>query len=414
MKHRKNQKFVHPAWIILGIMLIASTLRAPITGVGPILDLISHGLNLSATQAGMLTTLPLLVFAFFSPISSNLARKFGLEPSLMVALIIMIVGVIIRSAGTTVTLFLGTGLIGVGIAIGNVLLPSLLKRDFPKQVPTLTAIYVLIMGISSAVISGTAIPLLNLADSLHIMAIPNWAFSLTGVIILPVISILLWIQQVKNHTKPTADIAEIDSHSYLWRDAAAWHITIFLGLNSFIMYIFISWLPSILIDSGYTESQAGYLHGILQLSTALPALVFIPLMAKIKDKRGMGLTMAILTFVGITGLILAPEQAIIWIIAFGFSCGGGFILGLSLIGLRTHNAHQAAVLSGMAQSMGYLLAASGPIMFGSLHELTGSWQVPLISCAGISIVWAFVAMFAGRSQVINQCVNNTINQTIYS
>ena len=394
------RKIAHPALVITGILLIASNLRAPITGLGPILDFISHDLGLSATQAGMLTTLPLLAFAIFSPISSGLARKMGLEPSLMIALVLVAAGIVVRSSGSTSMLFLGTCIIGVGIAIGNVLLPSLLKRDFPTQVPTLTAVYVLVMGIGSTLSSSSAIPLFNLAEKLHITAIPNWAFSLAGVIIFPALSILVWLPQLSGHTRPAADTADIDSHSYLWRSAAAWQVTIFLGLNSFIMYIFISWLPSILIDNGYTENQAGYIHGILQLSTAIPALVLIPLMAKMKDKRGMSVAMAVLSFMGILGLLFMPQHAIVWVIAFGFSCGGGFILGLSFVGIRTHDAHQAAALSGMAQCMGYLLAATGPIIFGSLHEMTGSWHVPLIMTAGVCVIWALLALFAGRSHVI--------------
>ena len=394
------RKVAHPALMIISILLIASNLRAPITGLGPILEFISHDLHLSPTQAGMLTTLPLLAFALFSPISSGLARKIGLESSLMIALTLISLGIIIRSSGSMATLFLGTCIIGIGIAIGNVLLPSLLKRDFPTQVPTLTAIYVLVMGIGSTISSSTAIPLLNLAEKLHITAIPSWAFSLASVIIFPVVSILMWLPQLSTHTRPSVDTADIDSHSYLWRSAAAWQVTIFLGLNSFVMYIFISWLPSILVDNGYTENQAGYIHGILQLSTAMPALILIPLMAKIKDKRTMSVIIAILSFSSILGLLLMPEHAIVWVICIGFSCGGGFILGLSFVGIRTHDAHQAAALSGMAQCMGYLLAASGPLIFGSLHEMTASWSLPLLMTTSVCVVWALLALYAGRPQII--------------
>ncbi|PSW60598.1 MFS transporter [Photobacterium kishitanii] len=396
----KLSKGKSPVLLIAGILLIAATLRGTITGIGPILDFVSQTLNLSATQAGMLTTLPLLAFAIFSPISSGLARKVGLEPSLMLALVLMTIGVIVRSAGSTTMLFLGTCIIGVGIAIGNVLLPSLLKRDFPTQVPTLTAVYVLVMGIGSTISSSVAIPLFYLSDKLHIIAIPNWAFSLAGIIIFPVIAILVWLPQLNRHTRPSADTADIDSHSYLWRSAAAWQVTIFLGINSFIMYIFISWLPSILTHNGYTENQAGYIEGILQFSTAVPALVLIPLMVKMKDKRGISVVMALLTFIGITGLLFTPEHAVIWVVCIGFGCGGGFILGLSLVGIRTHNAQQAAVLSGMAQCMGYLLAATGPIVFGFLHERTGSWHAPLLMVSSFCIILIVLALFAGRSHVI--------------
>ncbi len=403
MSHKnKIKKLAHPGLLIVGILLIASNLRGPITGIGPILDFISKDLGLTATQAGMLTTVPLLAFAFFSPISSGLARKIGLESSLMMALIAITVGVLLRSTGTAPMLFLGTSIIGVGIAIGNVLLPSLLKRDFPKQVTTFTAIYVLMMGVGSTISSSSAIPMLNLADSLGITAIPNWAVSLGSVIIFPIIAIAVWSSQLGNRTAPTKDTAQIDSHSYIWKTAAAWQVTVFLGLNSFIMYIFIAWLPTILVDNGYSEHQAGYLHGILQLSTAVPALILIPLMSKMKDKRVLSVLMSALAFVGICGLLMMPALAVVWIIMFGFSCGGGFILGLSFVGIRTHDAHQAAALSGMAQCMGYLLAAAGPICFGLLHEMTGSWNVPLMMCLGVCVAWGVTAMFAGLPYTIDK------------
>ena len=409
MSHNSARNIVHPALVIIGILLIASNLRGPITGIGPILAFISDDLNLSATQAGMLTTLPLLAFAIFSPLSSGLARKIGLEPSLMLALLAITSGIVIRSAGSTLTLYLGTCIIGIGIAIGNVLLPSLLKRDFPNKVPTLTAIYVLMMGVGATISSSTTIPMLNLANSLNITMIPNWAFALATTLILPIITMLIWLPQTSNHTKPATDTADIDSHSYMWRSAAAWQVSGFLALNSFIMYAFIAWLPSILVSNGYSEHQAGYIHGILQLASAAPAIVLIPLMAKVKDKRLLSLIMTILAFIGITGLLIMPQHAVAWVMMLGFSCGGGFILGLSFVGLRTHNAHQAAALSGMAQCIGYLFAATGPIIFGSLHETTGSWDMPLIITAGISIIWASLAVKAGRSAVITHQLNPSGN-----
>ncbi|MFT5805986.1 MAG: CP family cyanate transporter-like MFS transporter [Moritella dasanensis] len=401
MPQDNKPNIAHPILLIVSILLIASNLRGPITGIGPILDLISHDLNLSATQAGMLTTLPLLAFAIFSPLSSALARRIGLEPSLMLALVAITSGIVLRSAGSSLTLYLGTCVIGIGIAIGNVLLPSLLKRDFPNQGPTLTAVYVLTMGVGATLSASTTIPMLNVADSLNITFVPNWAFALAGTIILPIITMLIWLPQLSNHTKPAADTPDIDSHSYMWRDKAAWHVSGFLAFNSFIMYAFIAWLPSILVSYGYSDHDAGYIHGVLQLASAAPALVLIPLMAKVKDKRTLGLAMTILAFIGITGLLMMHQHAVIWVTLLGFSCGGGFILGLSFVGLRTHNSHQAASLSGMAQCIGYLFAATSPIIFGSLHEATNSWDMPLMLAAGMSLIWVGLATLAGKSALIS-------------
>jgi CP family cyanate transporter-like MFS transporter len=385
---------------VVGVLLISLNLRSPITGLGPLLDVIREQLHLSSMQAGMLTTLPLLAFAFFSPIAAILGRKRGLEQSLMLALVLILMGIIVRSLGSVSWLFIGTVIIGAGIAIANVLLPSLLKRDFPTKVTTITAVYVLMMGVGSTFSASFAIPVMNMASELSITFIPNWAFALASIIAFPVIAIMFWLPQLKKHSVPTAEMAEIDNHSYLWRSASAWHITIFLALNSLLMYIFVSWLPVILVDYGYSHQEAGFIHGMLQLATAMPAIILIPLMAKIHDKRALTVSMSLLAFIGIAGLIALPSMAIVWVLFFGVGFGGGFILALAFISLRTQSVHQAAALSGMAQCCGYLLAASGPIAIGALHESSGNWLLPLSICAAINVLWSFFALLAAKQSPI--------------
>jgi CP family cyanate transporter-like MFS transporter len=357
-------------------------------------------LSLSATQAGMLTTLPLLVFAFFSPIASQLGRKMGLERALMLSIICLLIGIGARSIGSKNTLFVGTLIIAMGIAIANVLLPSLMKRDFPTKVATITSIYVLMMGVGSALSASLAIPMMHLADVFAISRVPNWAFSLGGIIIFPVIAIIVWLPQIKNDTTPTQDTLQIDSHSYLWGSIAAWQITLFLALNSFLMYTFISWLPTILVDAGYSHEKAGVIHGLLQLFTAVPAIVMIPLMAKFNDKRLLSVGLSMLVFCSILGFIFAPRWAMFFAMMFGFGAGGGFILALTLISMRTCDPHQAGSLSGMAQCLGYSLAASGPVLIGALHEHSGSWSQPLMLCAGINVLWIIISLFASKSELI--------------
>ena len=235
-----NSSAQRPFLVIFGILFIASALRAPITGVGPILEVISHDLNLSPTLAGFITTLPLIAFAIFSPISSSIARKIGLELALMLALILITFGLGLRSLGTIIDLYIGTAFIGVGIAFGNVLLPSLVKRDFPRKVTTVTSLYVLMMGLASTLSASSAYPIMVWVSDGHFSTIPSWGTSLATVMIFPLLAILLWIPQLRNHTKPNKDTAEIDSHSYLWRSIEAWQVTAYLAINSFIIYILIS------------------------------------------------------------------------------------------------------------------------------------------------------------------------------
>ncbi|GIU32776.1 MFS transporter [Shewanella schlegeliana] len=400
-------RFASSAFLLLGVLFIAISLRSPITGVGPLLDAIRVELHLSPTQAGMLTTLPLLAFAFFSPIASKLGRKHGLEQALMLSLLFIVSGLVVRSLGSASALFIGTVIIGAGIAFANVLLPSLMKRDFPTKIATMTSMYVLMMGAGSAMSASLAIPLTDMAKLLSIEVIPSWAFSLASLVIFPLIAILLWLPQMRKHTAPSKDTQALDSHSYLWCNGSAWQITLFLALNSFLMYIFISWLPTILVDHGFSHREAGVIHGILQLFTAVPALVLIPFMNKFNDKRLLSFGLTLMALIGILGLILKPELAMVWGMLFGFGAGGGFIVALALISLRTSCAQQAATLSGMAQFLGYLLAATGPMIIGELHEQTASWQLPLIVCAICAVLWSVFALFAAKDQLIEPAAHNS-------
>ncbi|RTR28231.1 CynX/NimT family MFS transporter [Shewanella atlantica] len=380
--------------LIAGILLIAANLRAPITGVAPLLSMLSESLQLSTTQAGLLTTLPLLAFAIVSPIASYLAKEYGLEPSIMGALSIIALGILIRSSGSVTALYLGTVILGCGIAIGNVLLPSLLKRDFPARIATFTAVYALTMGVGSAIGSAVAVPLAQFHDN-------GWAFSMGSFIVIPLLSMALWLPQMRNHTQPSEDTRGLPRGGKVWRSPLAWQVTFFLGFNSFISYIIIGWLPTILIDAGYSASQAGAMHGLLQLSTAIPGLLLIPVLGRLKDQRGLAFSVSAAAMLSILGLLYLPQLAMLWTVIFGFGAGAGLILGLSFISLRTDNPHQAAALSGMSQSVGYLLAATGPALVGSIYSVTNSWETPLALCASACGLCALFGLYAGRGLTIN-------------
>lgn len=387
-------------FLILGILFIAANLRGPITSVAPLLDAIRDSLSLTATQAGLLTTLPLLAFAFMSPLSSKIGLRLGLERALMAALVLILVGIMVRALGSTGALLFGTLVIGAGIAIANVLLPSLLKRDFPTKVATLTAVYVLSMGIGSAISSALAVPMSNLAEQLSIPFMPDWAFALASIILFPLGAILFWLPQVRNSTLTAKNSPKLDSHSYVWRSPLAWQLTFFLGLNSFVTYILIGWLPSMLIDAGYSEVESGFNAGLMLLASALPAIVLIPIMGKLKDQSLLAFGTALIALIGILGLLLLPQFATVWVLVFGFGGGAGFIVGLSCISHRTEHSHQAAALSGMAQCVGYLLGATGPILIGSMNDATGSWRLPLILCAISCVLCSVCGFLAGRDRII--------------
>ncbi|MDD7804145.1 MAG: MFS transporter [Endozoicomonas sp. (ex Botrylloides leachii)] len=388
--------------LALGIAFISLNLRGPITSVGSVLGFISNDLHLSPTEAGMITTLPLIMFTVLSPIVPYFTKKFGLEVLIMFAITLLTVGIIIRSFGLVFTLFLGTLLIGIAIAICNVLLPALVKRDLPQHLTTITAVYTLFMAIGSTISSSFAVPILEFGRTLSLEALPNWAFSLLTSASLSVIAMVLWLPQMKAHQKKHVQDASTEqtSHRYLWRTVSAWHITLYLGCNSLIMYSLVSWLPAIAVDRGFSEHEAGIILGLNQLGTALPAFLLIPIMFRLKDMRLVSASMPFFSMCGLFGVLLEPQYAKVWAILLGVGSGGGFIVALSLIGLRTYDSAQTAALSGKSQCIGYLIAACGPVILGFIHEKTAGWSMPLDFCISICAVWAIMSMLAARKEKI--------------
>lgn len=392
-----NRTILSSALLILGILLIAANLRAPITGIGPVLDQIIASYQLTASQAGMLTTLPLLAFALASPLATALAKRQGLEISLFVALILIGLGLATRFIDSKLMLYIGTAIIGIGIAIGNVLLPSLIKRDFPHKVAIMTSSYVLAMGIFSGSYSALIIPLSAYKDI-------GWQVALVCFIVLTLLSLIVWLPQLKNHSKPVKGLTPTISKGKIWHHALSWHVTLCLGFNSFFTYIILAWLPSILMETGHDAAQAGVLHGLFQLSTAVPGIILIPLLAKLKDQRLLALSLAFLGVTSSLGLLFFADFAYIWSMGLGFCSGSLFILGISYVSLRTHHSRQAASLSGMAQCVGYLLAATGPILAGSLHTYFDSWGAVLWLCSFLILSCGLFGYLGGRNIYLDKDV----------
>lgn len=378
--------------LIAGILMIATTLRVTFTGAAPLLDMIRSDYGLTTAQTGLLTTLPLLAFALISPLAAGTARRIGMERSLFISLILICAGIGIRSLPSAALLFTGTAVIGCGIALGNVLLPGLIKRDFPGHVARLTGAYSLTMGAAAAFGSALVVPLA--------LAGAGWHNALLMLMAFPLLALFLWLPQWRaKQTSPLTGARALHNRG-IWRSALAWQVTLFLGINSLVYYVIIGWLPAILISQGYSETQAGSMHGLLQLATAAPGLAVPLLLHRMKDQRGIAGFAALLCAVSAAGFWMIPGQAVLWTLIFGFGSGATMILGLTFIGLRASSAHQAAALSGMAQSVGYLLAACGPPLMGKIHDTAGDWRIPLLVCAFAAVVMAFCGVLAGRDREI--------------
>ncbi|MEQ3427173.1 CynX/NimT family MFS transporter [Klebsiella aerogenes] len=379
--------------LIVGILFIAATLRVTFTGIAPLLDAIRAEYQLTTAQTGLLTTLPLLAFGLVSPLAAGVARRFGIERSLLLAMVIICLGIGLRSLPSAAWLYIGTAFIGCGIALGNVLLPGLIKRDFSGHVARMTGAYSITMGAAAAAGSAMVVPL-SLAGF-------GWRGALLLLMVFPLLALLLWLPQARRQATTPMTGSGAAHNRGIWRSALAWQVTLFLGINSLVYYVIVGWLPAILQSMGYSEAQAGSLHGLLQLATAAPGLAIPLVLHRLKDQRGIAVLVALMCVVSTLGLWLLPGQAVIWTLIFGFGSGATMILGLTFIGLRASSAHQAAALSGMAQTIGYLLAACGPPLIGKIHDAYGDWHIPLIIVALIAVVMALFGALAGRAREIH-------------
>ncbi|UPF06185.1 MFS transporter [Pseudomonas mosselii] len=385
----------HAIALVVTILLVAANLRVPFTSIAPVLPLIQNDFGLSASALGLLTSLPLLAFAAFSPLSASLARRFGIERMLFGALLIISLGILLRSAGSACALYAGTVLIGTGIALGNVLLPGLIKRDFSTKMASMTGAYSITMGAAGAVGSAVIIPLTQSW---------GWPIALSLLVATPLLALVVWLPQLKKHQHVNLSGPKQASTVAVWRSSLAWQVTLFMGLNAMPFYVAVGWLPTILMDHGISPEQAGAVHGTLQLATAIPGLILAATLRRLKDQRLAAATVSLLTASSLIGLMYAPGYALLWAALLGFGSGASMMLGLTFIGLRTKNAGDTAALSGMAQCVGYLMAAAGPLLLGQLHDWSGGWTAPLLITAAIAVAGAFTGMLAGRNvQLDHSC-----------
>lgn len=393
--------------ILAGLFLVAGNLRATLTTVGPVLPQMETDLGISSVAASFLMVLPLLAFAVVSPLAPRAARNLGLEPAIALSLGLLALGALLRSAPPLALLWVGTALIGVSIAVLNVLLPSLVKRDFPLKIGQVTGAYSAVQSMFAATAAGVAVPMAG-------ATVLGWRLPLGMWAGLTLIALAVLAPQLRRRASDnpagartvavtpskTASSAPAQPRRSPWSSALAWQVTLFMGLQSTVFYVLITWLPSIEVAAGISEAAAGGHQFLLNASAIIGSLTCSALIPRLRDQRVLGVAVAVLMGTGTVGILLAPEAAALWACVSGIGCGGGIVLSLSFFGLRTRDHHQAASLSGMAQSIGYLLAAVGPLAVGALHEVTGSWTPALFLLLGVQTTLVIFGLLAGRARTL--------------
>jgi len=378
--------------LVVGIVLLAANLRSALTSVTPLIGQIRTDTGISNGVAGLLTTLPLLAFGVLSPVAPRLARRFGMERMLLASLLLLAVGIVVRSAGTVVVLFLGTAVLGAAIVVGNVLLPALVKREFPERVGLMTSVYLTALGISGALAAGVSVPLAQLTAGM------GWRGSLALWALPAFLAAVAWVPQLRRSDQPENASAQTSlGVSDLWRSALAWQVTLFMGLQSLTYYVTLTWLPEILQEDGISAAMAGWMLGITQ-AVAIVTIFLAPVIAgRRPSQQGVVVAAVSLSGAGTLGLLLAGSiGGVLWVVLLGLGQGACFGLALTFFALRAPDSEHAAALSGMAQTFGYLFAAAGPFLFGILRDATQAWTVPLALLLAMTVCLLIAGLGAGR------------------
>src|SRR6266545_2906965 len=357
--------------LVAGVLAIAFNLRAAITSLPPLFPELSASLHLSPAAVSVLASLPVVAFGVFSGVAAPLSRRFGEEQVLGGAAGLLAAGLILRGLAPGVLLFPGTALAAAAIALLNVLLPSLVKRRAPERAGLLIGLYLLSLNAGSILASLIAIPVYSASGGSVPLSLSVWA--------LPALAAAVaWLPQRKYRTVPAAIPQEHAARLKISRYALTWQVTAFMGLQSLTFYAELSWLPTMFRDRGVSAGAAGTLLALMNLGGAASSLLIPVLAHRARNQRAMIAGTVAASAAGLAGAWFAPLGGdALWVLVLGLGQGAALGLAIFFTMARAPDPRVAASLSGFAQSAGYLVAATGPLMVGFLHSAVGGWTVPV-------------------------------------
>ncbi|MCR2813116.1 MFS transporter [Microbacterium sp. zg.Y1090] len=361
------------ALAVVGIVLFAFSLRSAVASLSPLVGLIAQDFPLPAAVLGLIGTVPPVCFAVFGLLAPLFERRFGLEKVAVAAISVVALGLVTRGFATgSLTLLVATAMVFAGVGVGNILLPPLVKKYFPRRVGLLTTVYSTTMAVATFTPPLVAVPLADLA---------GWRVSLGAWAVFAVVATLPWVLMLRR----ARDAAPVDVpaptprlFARLWRLPLAWALAVAFSVSSTLAYTSFGWLPTILVDvADVTPRTAGALLSLFALM-GLPASLIVPLLvARLRAERVLFAVAVVAGLAGLGGLLLAPAAApVLWVALVG-TAPLLFPMILVMLGLRTRSHETAVALSGFVQSIGYAIAAVFPLATGLLHDATGSWTLPL-------------------------------------
>ncbi len=387
------------AWLTAAcLLLLALNLRPLFPSTAILLPELKQALQLSGAQAGYLTTLPVLCMGLFAPFAPRLAQRAGIERTLALVLALIIAGTALRGVLGIAGLFLGTGLAGAGIALGNVLLPSLVKRDFPDRAALMTGLYTMSLVGGAALAAAVTLPLTRSLGNRWDLGLALWAVP-------GLVALAAWTPIALRASGRPAGGRHILPVEGLRRDRLALAVTLFMGLQSALAYCVLGWMAPMLRDRGLGGTEAGLVTSMSILVQVAACLLTPVVASRCRDQRGLAVLLSASATLALTGMILGPRGAI-WPLALiqGVGQGGLFALAVMLIVLRSGDAHVAAHLSSMSQTTGYVLAAGGPLLIGVLHDWTGDFRASTGLVAALGLCTALAGWAAGRNALVRATV----------
>jgi len=381
-------------FFILGIILIGAVLRAPFTALPTILGDIAQGLGVEVSSLGVLTSLPLLMFALFSSFATRLAQKIGLEHLFTYSLIVLTIGSVIRIFNLPL-LYLGTLLIGASIAIFNVLLPSLIQANYPQKIGFLTTIYVTSMGIATALASYLSVPISQAS---------SWKGLILCLSLICLLTLVVWLPN-HSHNHFLKGNEKKQKKENILKNKQVWAIMIFCGLQSLLFYTSMTWLPTMAISAGLSHTDAGLLASIFSL-TSIPFSMTIPSLTTRLSNRHRQIMLTIVSLAGMLGIamLLYPSNSFLyWLVAhllIGTACSALFPYLMVCFSIKTSSPEKTAQLSGLAQTGGYILAAIGPALFGYSFNFFQSWVPAVLALLIIDIIIIISVFIVDRADKI--------------
>jgi len=379
---------------LVALLLAAVNLRLAVTSVGPVLDELRDGLGMSSTVAGLLTSVPVVCFAAVGLTAPRLARRFGASRVILAGLVVLAVGLAVRPFAPNTILFLLLSLVALaGIAVVNVLLPSVVKDRFPDRVGATTGLYTVALNVGATTAAAATVPLTE-----HTFG-GDWRFGLACWAIVAVLAVPSWLPLVH---EPFARPPEVKTEDRVrvTRNPVAWALAVYFGMQSTSAYVIIGWLPQIYRDAGISAEQAGVLFGLTSFLGVPLGFVLSALAGRLRTQSWIAVGLGFFGLAGYGGLWWDPAAAAwLWATFLGV-VNTAFPLVLTMIALRGRNPATVVRLSAFAQSVGYILAIPGPFLVGALHDATGGWRAPLTLMICLVIPQMIAGFFAGRDRQV--------------